>query len=114
MLDSNYGVMLRHPYDLHVTGKLVDDAGGAVPDRFVKLFLPNGWTVRSKTSDQGAFRLMLGATAERKSRQALVTDLGNLVDSRKGKDLQFAIYLLPPAYKPCAEAAMSPQKRKGK
>ncbi len=110
MLDSNYGVMLRHPYDLHITGKLLDRAGKPVINRFVKLYLANGWSVRSKTTDQGMFRLMLGATAERKSRQPLVTDLGSLVDSRTGKDPEFAMFLLPPAYKPCAQAAGSTQK----
>ncbi len=114
LLESNYGTTLRHSSDLHLTGKLVDRAGKPVASRFVKLFLANGWSVRTKTSDQGTFRLMLGATAERTSRKPLVTDLGNLVDARKGTDLQFAIYLLPPSYKPCAEAASAPEKPKKK
>ena len=114
LLDSNYGTTLRHAYDLHFTGTLVDAAGEPVKDRFVKLFLPNDWTVRSKTSDLGTFRLMLGATAERKTKQPLVTDLGKLVDSRTGKNLQFSIYLLPPSYKPCPPAAAPAQKSKSK
>jgi hypothetical protein len=110
MLNSNYGAMLRHPYDLHFTGKLVDRAGQPVTNRFVKAYLANGWSVRTKTSDQGTFRLMLGATVERKSRQPLVTDLGTLLDSRTGKDAEFSLFALPPSYKPCAETAESPQK----
>lgn len=114
LVQSNYGTMLRHPYDIHITGTLVDAAGQPVKNRFVKLFLPNDWTVKSKTSDQGMFRLRLGATVERKSNQPLVTDLGKLVDPRTGDDQQFAIYLMPPSYKPCGPASAPASKPKGK
>jgi hypothetical protein len=113
LVDSNYGTMLRHPYDLHFTGALVDRAGHPVKNRFVKMFLANGWSVRSKTSEQGRFRLMLGATAERKSKQPLVTNLGNLLDTRSGKDLEYALFLLPPGYKPCAPVSTGSGKENG-
>lgn len=112
LIDSNFGTMLHHPYDLHFTGTVVDAAGQPVKNRFVKLFLPNDWTVKSKTSDEGTFRLRLGATLERKSNQPLVTDLGKLVDMRTGKDPQFAIYLMPPSYKPCSAGSAPARKPK--
>lgn len=116
MLAANYGAQLKYPYDLHVTGTLSDPDGKPVKDRFVKLFLANGWSVRTKTSAQGTFRLTLGATETRKAKQPLVTDLGTRVDSIKGADPYYAIFLLPESYKPCSpEAATTDlKKRKGK
>ena len=105
LLTANYAAQLQYPYDLHVTGKLTNDEGQPVKDRFVKLFMANGWTVRTKTSDQGMFRLTLGATQERKAKQPLVVDLGVRVDSVKGSDPHYAIFLLPESYKPCTPEA---------
>jgi hypothetical protein len=112
LIDSNYGITLRYGYDLHVIGTLTDPEGHPVKDRFVKLFLPNGWGVRSRTTDQGSFRLMLGATAGRKAKEPLVIDIGTRIDSNKGKDPLYALYLLPENYKPCAKEAGKPKAEK--
>ena len=75
----------------------------------MKMYMANGWTVRTRTTDQGTFRLMLGATGEHKFPAPLVTNLGVRVDSVKGSDANYALFLLPPSYKPCsAEAASTP------
>ena len=113
MITENYGTTLAYPYDLHFLGKLVDAQGQPVKDRFVKMFLANGWNVRSRTGQDGAFRLMLGATAERKSSKPLVTDLGTRVDSPKDNKDYYAIFLLPEGYKACS-AAEKPQPKKQK
>src|SRR5947207_1850070 len=60
LIDANYGVTLKYPYDVHIVGSLVDPDGKPVKDRFVKAFLPNGWTIRGRSAEQGMFRLMLG------------------------------------------------------
>jgi hypothetical protein len=113
LIESNYGTVIRYGYDLHVTGTLTDPEGNPVKNRFVKLFLPNGWGVRSRTTDQGNFRLMLGPTTERKSKQPLVIDVGARIDTKKGDDPQYAMYLLPETYKPCAAGAAKPQAQHG-
>jgi hypothetical protein len=107
LLMDNYGQPMLYPYDLHFTGTLTDAAGHPIKDRFVKMYLANGWKVRTRTTEQGTFRLMLGATAERKSNTPLVTDIGVRVDSVKGSDPNYAIFLMPPSYKPCSAAAAS-------
>jgi hypothetical protein len=114
LIDSNYGVLLRYPYDLHITGTLTDPEGTPVKSRLVQVFLPSGWTVRGRTSEQGTFRLMLGATAERKSKQPLVTNLGTRIDTEKGKDPYYALFLLPVSYKPCPATAVKSQEAKPK
>ncbi|HYD50016.1 MAG TPA: hypothetical protein VEB21_16785 [Terriglobales bacterium] len=93
--------VIKYPYDLHFTGKLVDKDGKPVANRFVKMLLPNGWGVRSKTSEAGTFRLMLGATDERKGQKPILTELGQRTDSTGKEDEHFAIYLLPPSFSPC-------------
>jgi hypothetical protein len=115
MLTANFGARFSYPYDLHVTGTLVDPAGQPVKNRFVKLFLANGWTVRTKTTDQGSFRLTLGAIQARKSKEPLVTDIGTRVDSVKGNDPYYAIFLLPASYQSCPpESAQSEKKPSAK
>lgn len=112
LLAANYGVQFKYPYDLHLTGTLTDAAGQPVKDRFVKMFLANGWSVRTKTSAEGTFRLTLGATDTRKAKLPLVTDLGVRVDSVKGTDPYYAIFLLPESYKPCVPEAAKPDPKK--
>jgi hypothetical protein len=107
LIQRNYGEAVNYPYDLQITGTLTDPDGQPVKDRFVKAFLPNGWTIRARTSEKGAFRLMLGATTDRRSREPLVTDLGARIDKQKGDNPYYAIFLLPPSYKPCAADAMT-------
>ncbi|MFQ5667190.1 MAG: hypothetical protein ACE5I7_12255, partial [Candidatus Binatia bacterium] len=101
MINANYGAPLVYPYDLHFTGKLTDPAGQPVKNRFVKLFMANGWSVRTRTSPEGTFRLMLGATAPRKSKRPLVTDLGTRMDSPEDHKAYYALFFLPDPYKPC-------------
>jgi len=114
LVDSNFPRMLKYPYDLQILGTLVDPSGKPVKDRFVQAFLPNGWTVRGRTSEAGTFRLMLGATAERKSKQALVTDIGTRVDTKKGNDQYYALFLLPESYRHCSADAAKTEGKKSK
>lgn len=103
LLRSNLGVLVKYPYDLHVGGTLVDKNGKPIDKRFVKMFMPNGWGIRSKTNDKGVFRLMLGATDARKGKQRIMVDIGQRVDSvSAGVDENFSLYLLPVDYKPCS------------
>jgi len=104
LLKANPNVLVRYPYDLHVTGKLVDADGKPVKERFVKLFMPNGWGVRTRTLDDGTFRLMLGATADREGKTPITIDLGTRTDSKKGEDPYFAMFMLPQTYTACSAA----------
>ncbi|HXQ21222.1 MAG TPA: hypothetical protein VN812_06070 [Candidatus Acidoferrales bacterium] len=102
LTDLNTEPVLKYPYDLHITGKLTDAKGQPLKGEFVKLLTPFGWSVRSVTSEQGTFRLTVGATLQpRKSRKPVITDIGTQVSSPKGKMGSFAIYLLPASYKEC-------------
>jgi hypothetical protein len=113
LMKANPVRILEHPYDLHVTGILKDPKGEPIKDRFVKLFMPNGWGHRTKTLDKGQFHLMLGATSERKSSQPLTVDIGSHVDVQNGeKDQYFAMYMLPVDYKGCDAAAAAPDVKK--
>jgi hypothetical protein len=107
LLKANPRASFQYPVDLHFTGILTDAAGKPAKNRFVKLFMANGWTVRTKTADDGAFRLRLGATAPRKSHKPVVTDIGTRVDAIPGKDADYALFLMPPSYnKQCTAAAL--------
>jgi hypothetical protein len=111
MLVANAGQTLHHAYDLHFAGKLVDDAGAPRKERFVRMFLANGWTVRTRTGDDGGFRLMLGATESRKSKNPIVVDLGTRVDANAGTE-DYSFYVLPESYKPCPPQVATPAARK--
>ena len=115
MVEANHQTILRYPVDIHITGTIVDKSGKPVKDRFVKLFLPNGWGVRTRTYDEGKFRLMLGATSERESKQPLVVDVGTRVDTVKGSgDAYYAFFFMPQSYQPCAPQSAKPvTKQKG-
>ncbi|HVO25002.1 MAG TPA: hypothetical protein VMW56_15375 [Candidatus Margulisiibacteriota bacterium] len=112
MITENYGARLAYAYDLHLVGKLVDAQGQPIKDRFVKVFMANGWNIRTRTSDAGTYRLMLGATVERKSTTPVVVDLGTRVDSPKDNKEFYAMFLLPDGYKPCPAAKPEPKKHK--
>jgi len=107
LLQANAQEPPAYPYDLQLKGKLADTSGAPVKERFVRLFFPNGWKVRARTSDDGSFHLMLGATADKKGKQPLVVDLGTYVDQAKGTD-QFALFILSESYRPCAEQPATP------
>ncbi len=103
LLDANFGTRLAYAYDLLIVGTLKDANGEPLKGKFVKLFLPNTWTVRTRTSDQGMFRLLLGATVERKGQQVKL-DLGTRTMRRDSKAEFYALYMLPDSYKPCGAA----------
>ena len=112
LVKANFRARLAYPYDLQIVGKLVDSAGKPVTERFVKMFMANGWNVRTRTQTDGSFRLSLGATVERKPGGPVVTDVGTLVDHPADNKELFALFFLPPNYAPCAAAAAQPAKPK--
>ncbi len=115
LLSANPQARYEYGQDLHLTGRLIDAEGAPVKNRFVKLYMTNGWTVRTRTSDEGAFRLMLGATVERSHQAPVVTDLGAHVDVASGSGPDYAVFLLPDGYKPClAGPKERPAQRKKK
>ncbi|MBI4516503.1 MAG: hypothetical protein HY699_11895 [Deltaproteobacteria bacterium] len=106
LIKSNYGTRLGYPYDVSLTGTLKDAAGKPLAEQFVKLSLPNGWTVFGRTNSEGLFRLMLGATLERRSKTPLTKELGTFTHKKgTGKDNAFNFYMLPEDFKPCAGKA---------
>ncbi len=106
LVAANSESPMKYHYDLHFAGKLTSASGKPVKERFVKLFLTNGWGVRTRTDEDGSFRLMLGATEERKVTEPVVIDLGTFVDNVKNKnDEYFAMFFVLPDYKPCDTAA---------
>lgn len=100
LLDANFPTRIPYPYDLQFLGNLKDETGQPLKGRFVRLYLPNTWTVRTRTTDDGLFRLLLGATAERKGK-GLVIKLGDRTMPKDSKAAEYALFMLPPDYKPC-------------
>ena len=113
LVRENADARFEYPYDLHFTGTLTDDKGNPVKNRFVKLFLANGWSVRTRTADDGTYRLMLGAIADRKSNTPVVTDVGRRVDSSTDHAENFALYLMPDSYKTCTAVEAAKPASKG-
>lgn len=108
LLQSNWGVMIRHPRDLVVTGRLVLADGTPATKHYAKMFLPNGWGARTQANEDGAFRLRMGATEKRETGDPLAIDLGDRVDVTHEGNEQFSIFLLPDAFAPCAETGQKP------
>lgn len=104
LLDANFPTRIPYPYDLQFFGYLKDENGQPLKGKFVRLYLPNTWTVRTRTTDDGMFRLLLGATAERKGK-ALSIKLGDRTMRKDSKAAEYALYMLPENYKPCAADA---------
>lgn len=102
LLESNWGVLIRYPRDLSVIGRLVKEDGQPASKHYIKMFLPNGWSVRSQTKEDGTFRMKMGATAEREKGDALVLDVGDRLDKSRTGNEQFSFYLMPDAYNSCA------------
>jgi hypothetical protein len=100
LLDANFPTRIPYPYDLQFLGYLKDENGQPLKGRFVRLYLPNTWTVRTRTLDDGLFRLLLGATAERKGK-GLVIKLGDRTMPKDSTAAEYALFMLPPDYKPC-------------
>jgi hypothetical protein len=107
LLESNWGVLIRYPRDLWVTGRLLKDDGQPAAKHYLKMFLPNGWSVRTQTKDDGTFRMKLGATIEREKGETLVINIGDRVDRLRSGNEQFSLYLMPDAYNQCAAAESS-------
>lgn len=104
LLDANFPTRIPYPYDLQFSGHLKDENGQPLKGKFVRLYLPNTWTVRTRTLDDGMFRLLLGATAERKGKGLLI-NLGDRVMRSDTKASEYALFMLPENYKPCAAPA---------
>ena len=81
-------------------------------NKFVRLYLPNTWTVRTRTADDGLFRLLLGATAERKGK-AQVVKLGDRVMPKDSKAGEYALFMMPENYKPCAPQRSRARRSRG-
>ena len=103
LVEANWGTMLKYPYDLLIKGTMVDGAGQPVKSQMIHFFLPNGWTVKTRSADNGFFRILLGATGERKSKEPLTTDIGTKKIHKDSKAPFYAMYLMPENFKPCAE-----------
>ncbi len=101
LVSENAGTKFHYPYDLQVVGTLVDNSGKPVKERFVKMFMANGWNVRTKTSEDGRFRLVMGAMDERKSQAPLVIDIGERVDPKDASKEHYALFFMPESFKPC-------------
>jgi hypothetical protein len=107
LLDSNFGTRIGYAYDVHVVGKLRDEAGKPLANRFVQVALPNTWRIRTRTLEDGGYRLMLGATLPKaKTDDIIIVDLGTrtMPSGPSGGDSQpYAFFLLQDGYKPCAK-----------
>lgn len=102
LLTANFGTRLLYPHDLQITGTLTQPDGTALADEFVRLFLPNTWTVRTRTTENGYFRLLLGATEDRKGEMVAV-DLGSRSRSKSEDAVDYSFFMVPESHKPCPE-----------
>lgn len=100
LLSANYGTRMLYAYDLYFSGALQQPDGSPLADEFVRLFLPNTWTVRTRTDEKGAYRLVLGATQERAGSQVEI-DLGSRKRRKTEGAPDYALYMLPENYKEC-------------
>lgn len=101
LLDANFGTRIGYPFDVHIIGKLQDASGKPVANKFVSVSLPNTWRIRTRSLEDGRFRLMLGATMPKDDDKKLLTvDLGaRTLDDPKGE--QYSLLLMQDGYKPC-------------
>jgi len=102
LLDANFPTRIPYGYDLQFVGHLKDENGQPLKGRFVRLYLPNTWTVRTRSMDDGLFRLLLGATTERKGK-GIVINMGDRVMRKDSKAPEYAFFMLPPDYKKCSK-----------
>ena len=102
LLDANFPTRIPYGYDLQFLGYLKDENGQPLKGKFVRLYLPNTWTVRTRTLDDGLYRLLLGATTDRKGK-GLVIKLGDRTMRKDSKATEYALFMLPPDYKQCAK-----------
>ena len=106
LLEANFGTRIGYPYDIHIIGKLKDETGKALGSKFVQVSLPNTWRIRTRTQEDGSFRLMLGATQQKeKSTDLIVVDLGMRTMPSTEKSGQYSLFMLQDAYKACSKDA---------
>jgi hypothetical protein len=103
LMKSNHPTRIPYAHDLMILGTLKDEHGQPLGGQFVKLFLPNTWTVRTRTANDGLFRLVLGATVERKGKP-IVLELGTRTMRKDSKADHYALFMVPENYKPCETA----------
>lgn len=103
LINANYGSALISAYDLHIFGFLKDESGDPVEGRFVRLYMPKGWTVRTRSVRGGLFILRVGATMTRKSTEPIVVKLGDRKVKKDSDRGQYSLFLLRDDYQPCAE-----------
>jgi hypothetical protein len=101
LLDANWGTFIRYPYDVHIKGMMLDENDKPVENQLVHFFLPNGWTVKTRTASTGFFRVILGATDERKSKTPLTMDIGTHRIKTGTKIPYYAFFILPEDFTPC-------------
>lgn len=99
LLEANFGTRIGYAQDLLISGYLKDGDGKPIKGRYVKLALPNTWNYRTRTLDDGQFRLMLGATLDRKG-DPVRANLGERTESKSGT-ADYMLYMLPEDHKPC-------------
>ena len=105
LLESNYGTKLLYSSDIQIHGNLKQVDGKPMADDFIRLYLPNTWTVRTRSSKDGFFRLLLGATQERQGEKIVVKledRTRTLTEAKERPD--YALYMLPDKYKACSDA----------
>jgi hypothetical protein len=110
LLKANYGKGIPLPSDVMILGTLKDEDGKPVTGKFVRLLLPNTWSVRTRTTDTGSFILRLGPSGRRENKKALSLNLGERRMSKESKTGTYALFMLPEDYKPCAVEAESSKK----
>lgn len=103
LVEANWGILLRYPYDLFIKGMMLDQNGEPIPNQMIQFFLPNGWVVKTRSAENGFFRILLGATDERKSSEPLTMDIGTKRMQKDSKAPYYALYMMPEDFKPCAE-----------
>lgn len=112
LLEANFGTRIGYAYDVHIIGKLKDETGKPLGNRFVQVSLPNTWRIRTRTQDDGSFRLMLGATLQKeKSSDLIVVDLGTRTMPSADTTGQYSFFMLQDGHKPCSKDG-SKQKKK--
>ncbi len=104
LMEANFGEKLMYANDLKISGILQGVGGAPLPNEFIRLYLPNTWTVRTRTAAKGYFRLLLGATLDRQGSQIEV-DLGIRTRLKGGTGEDYSLFMLPENYKPCKPAA---------
>ena len=112
LMDANFGYRASHPFDLQLIGHIKDPSGQPLKGQFVKIVEPNGWAFTTRTSDDGLFRMLMGATLDRTTKGPVTKDLGTFTTvAKSGKEGAFAFYILPEQFKACAPPKAKKKKK---